>query len=52
MIGFFRKNKQPVFMIGATLVVLLISACGIKPGELSPPGGDNGSEFPGTYPQD
>lgn len=32
------------------LNLLLLSGCGIKPGELSPPANAKKSEFPRTYP--
>ncbi len=37
-------------ILAASAALLMLAACGIKPGELSPPEGSEKTVFPKTYP--
>lgn len=41
------RHFKGFLIIGACL---LLGACGVKPGEVSPPEGAEGSAYPRTYP--
>ena len=49
---FIRKDKplRSVICTGLCLSALFLGACGIKPGDLQPPTGQQDTAFPRTYP--
>jgi hypothetical protein len=44
------KNKNLKLFLFATLAIVALSACGVRPGVVDPPQGKEADKFPQTYP--
>ncbi len=45
-----KRLKLPVIILSATLAVMALGGCGIKPGHVEPPIGADKDTFPHVYP--